>query len=157
MNGYRRAAIAVALFTSVTGSTVAETVTVSAREDAIRERCRFFASVVAAVAAGDTLEVVERDGDWVQVEHRGTRGCINESALRDDRVLFSGLRSDRGGSGASADEVSLAGKGFNATVESEYQRGDVVQDYESVDSVERLSVDLSELRRFLENGDLLLP
>ena len=153
----RRVAVAIALGMCMPHLAVAEVVTVTTRENAIRSACQFFAPVVATVAAGDALEYIDSDGDWVQVAFQGKRGCIHISAVREERIAFGGLTADGGSGSVSDDEVSLAGKGFNPEVEAKYREGAPVADFDAVDEIETLSVAPARHRDFIEGGGLELP
>jgi len=57
-------------------------------------------------------------------------------------------------SGASEDELTLAGKGFNAQVEKEYRQRNSDLDYRAIDRMEGLTVTSAEVQRFLREGNL---
>ena len=61
---------------------------------------------------------------------------------------------ERVGAGASADELALGGKGFNAQVEAEYKAKGKNLDYASVDWMERVQVSPEAMRQFLVKGGL---
>ena len=56
--------------------------------------------------------------------------------------------------GVSGQEIALAGKGFNADVESRYRSTHSRADYASVDRMEAMRVSRDEMIRFLEDGNV---
>jgi hypothetical protein len=142
----------------VTGvvSAHAETVRVTVRESAVRADCRFLAPVRARVYSNDKLAVTAKNGDWYRVTVDGVKGCIHKSAVQSKSYFFSG-DSSSGKGGASEDEVSLAGKGFNPQVESAYRKQNADLDFKAVDTIQKYQVSDDSLKRFIEAGGLTLP
>lgn len=133
----------------------AETIKVTTRENAVRGDCRFFAPVRLKVSLGDQLTVKGRKGDWYLVSAKGVNGCIHKSAVESRSFAASGRRASTGG--ASADEVSLAGKGFNPQVEAGYRKSGKDLNYAAVDQISRLSVSEKSLESFVLQGGLVQP
>jgi len=133
----------------------AETLRVTTRENAVRSDCRFFAPVKLKVALGDQLTVRGRKGDWYLVSARGVNGCIHKSAV-ESRSFAAAGRGARSGS-ASADEVSLAGKGFNPQVEAGYRKSGAGLNYAAVDEITRITVSEKSLESFVLQGGLNQP
>ena len=133
----------------------AETVQVTTRENAVRGDCRFFAPVKLKVSLGDQLTVKGRKGDWYLVSAKGVNGCIHKSAVESRSFASSGRRAATGG--ASADEVSLAGKGFNPQVEAGYRKSGKGLNYAAVDEIARTSVSETSLESFVLQGGLIQP
>lgn len=134
----------------------AETVRVITRENAVRKQCRFFAPVAAKVRYNDPLTLLSRNGDWYTVSFRGVSGCIHKSAVTTGSYSLSGGLGGRGG-GASADEVSLAGKGFNPQVEAVYKGRHPELSFRSVDDVENCQATQEAFQAFLTKGGLTTP
>src|SRR5512133_540516 len=145
----------IALVSMTCMSAAAETVKVTTRENAVRSECRFFAPVKLKVSLGDTLTVKGRKGDWFLVSAKGVNGCIHKSAV----VSRSFAASGRGaaGGGASADEVSLAGKGFNPQVEAGYRKSGKDLNYAAVDEIVKFTVSEKSLESFVLQGGLIQP
>lgn len=133
----------------------AETIKVTTRENAVRSDCRFFAPVKLKVSLGDQLTVKGRKGDWYLVSAKGVNGCIHKSAVESRSFASSGRRASTGG--ASADEVSLAGKGFNPQVEAGYRKSGKGLNYAAVDEISRISVSEKSLETFVQQGGLNQP
>jgi hypothetical protein len=104
---------------------------------------------------GDKLTVTGRKGDWYLVSAKGVNGCIHKSAVEARSFASSGRGAATGGT--SADEVSLAGKGFNPQVESGYRKNNKNLNYAAVDEIARLSVGEKALESFVLQGGLIQP
>jgi hypothetical protein len=133
----------------------AETVQVTTRENAVRGECRFFAPVKLKVSLGDQLTVKGRKGDWYLVSAKGVSGCIHKSAVETRSFAAAGRGAASGGT--SADEVSLAGKGFNPQVEAGYRKSGKGLNYAAVDEISRLQVGEKALDTFVQQGGLIQP
>lgn len=136
-------------------SVAAETIRVTTRENAVRSDCRFFAPVKLKVSLGEQLTVKGRKGDWYLVSAKGVNGCIHKSAVETRSFASAGRGAASGG--ASADEVSLAGKGFNPQVEAGYRKSGKNLNYAAVDEIMRISVSEKSLESFVSQGGLNQP
>ena len=125
--------------------TAGSTLYVAVKSAELRNSPGSFAGVVATISLGDAVTVVETRGNWIQVRAGNQTGWTQSSGLRARRVVSSGP--------ATAAEVSLAGKGFNSQVESEYRREGALN-YAAVDSMEQLSIPGTELLDFINEGRL---
>lgn len=134
----------------------AETAQVITRENAIRSDARFFAPVKTTVRYNDTVTILAKKGDWVQVRFKGTEGYLHKSALKGKSFGLGSLGSSNAGK-ASSDEVALAGKGFNPQVEASYRKGHPEVDFTVVDKVEKTQVTDRELEKFITTGGLNTP
>jgi hypothetical protein len=133
----------------------AETIRVTTRENAVRGECRFFAPVKLKVSLGDLLTVKGRKGDWYLVSAKGVNGCIHKSAVESRSFAKAGRGAASGGT--SADEVSLAGKGFNPQVEAGYRKSNKNLNYAAVDEIVRIQVNEKVLESFVLQGGLIQP
>ena len=113
------------------------------------------APVKLKVSLGDQLTVKGRKGDWYLVSAKGVNGCIHKSAVEARNFASSGRKASTGG--ASADEVSLAGKGFNPQVEAGYRKSDKNLNYAAVDEIVKFTVSEKSLESFVLQGGLILP
>ncbi len=81
----------------------------------------FLGQVVTGVSYGQSVEKLGAQGPWVQVRTaEGKAGWMHESALTAKRIA-AGTGGASARSGASGDELALAGKGFNADVEAQFK------------------------------------
>ncbi|MGE4299175.1 MAG: SH3 domain-containing protein [Desulfovibrionaceae bacterium] len=133
------------------------TTAVQVQESPVRGKPSFLGPVLYTVAYGQPVRVLEQKGAWVRVEAAGKgAGWTHASALAAART---GLRAGERGvaTGASGNELALAGKGFNAQVEAGYrsQHGDA--DYARVTAMEQTRYSEEAMRRFLRDGLLFPP
>lgn len=126
---------------------------VQVREGQLRERPSFLGKVAAQVAYGDRLEVLDARAGWSLVRGDGVEGWIHTSALTEKRVVLKSGDANVA-TGASGEELALAGKGFNAEVEQAYRADNPQADYAWVDRMEAVVIDASEAGAFLAAGDV---
>jgi len=124
------------------------TMYVSVKEITLKSGTGFFASNKGTIKYGDAVTVVRVDGRFVEVKNASNVTGWTATANLSARQVVAGTSST-----ATAREVALAGKGFNAEVESSYRENQNLN-YADVDKVEAITVDETALRRFLEEGRL---
>ncbi|MFI5346761.1 MAG: hypothetical protein ACHQ51_10340 [Elusimicrobiota bacterium] len=130
---------------------VAATITVLVQQTAVRKRPQFFSPSAATAKLGDSFEASGPDGGWYKTD----AGYIHESAVSAKKVHLSGGSTVAGGGSATAEEVTLAGKGFNSQVEKSYGAQNSAANYAAVNAMERRSVPESAILEFLRKGGLL--
>lgn len=122
----------------------------------VRSTPSFLGHVVTTVGYGQSVEIVSSQNPWCQVRTEdGRTGWMHESALTAKRVsLKSGGAV---GTGASGDEMALAGKGFNKDVEAQFKatHGDV--DFIWVDRMAAMKAAAADIARFVKVGGLAQP
>ena len=128
---------------------LAATVTVLVQETTLRKRPQFFAPSAGTARLGQTFESSGLSEGW----HKVSRGYLHQSAVT-TKTVHLGSGSSVGGS-ASAEEVTLAGKGFNAQVEKAYGNKNGDANFSAVNTLERRSVSESDLFDFMRAGALL--
>ncbi len=132
----------------------ASQLTVQVSQSRIRKDAKFWAPSVAAVSAGDQLSEMSRKGDWIKVKNAaGASGWIHSSAVTSKKITL-GSGSKTAGRDVSADEISLAGKGFTEEVEKEYSKANRDLDFSAVDRMVSLTLSDSDLESFLKEGKL---
>jgi hypothetical protein len=130
---------------------LAATITVLVQQTAVRKRPQFYAPSAATAKLGDTFDAEGPTGGWYKVDG----GYVHESAVSTKKVKLSADSTVAGGGGATADEVTLAGKGFNSQVEKSYSAQNSAANFAAVDAMERRSVpDAAEIE-FLRRGGLI--
>jgi len=135
-----------------------ETAKVKVQKASLFEQPSFLSKTVATLQFGDQLEMEEVVKDWAKVKFGRQRGYVHQSALTSTKVdLRTLLFSSSSSSGASQDEVALAGKGFTPEVEKNFGRGHPEMNYALVDEIEGYSVDPNSLRTFIQRGGLKEP
>ena len=137
-----------------TGAWAAKEMSVQVRDGQLRNRASFLGAVTATVAYGDRVTVSQTQAGWCEVATAdGTQGWIHESALTPKKVVLASGTTDAR-TGASGEEVALAGKGFSKEVEAEYKKQNKEIDYTWVDWMGKQKVPGEQLVQFLKQGDL---
>jgi hypothetical protein len=129
------------------------TMSVQVRDGQLRATPSFLGSLVGSVNYGDPVAVLQQQGDWMQVEAKGQKGWIHNSALT-AKTINIGSGGKDAPLKASGKEVVLAGKGFNADVEAQYRKGHQNANYAAVDRMELVTVAPQEMVVFLADGDV---
>lgn len=142
------------IFVLLGSAAVAATVTVLVQETKVRKRPQFYAPAMATARLGDRLDAGGVENGWYAVATNGRDGFIHQSAVTAKRVRLSSADSV-GGSGPSAEEVTLAGKGFNEQVEKSYRSGRGDLNFSDVDAMEQRTISDPALSRFMRDGGLL--
>ncbi len=146
---YMGAVLAMALGAGTTA--FAREMSVQLRNGALKSRPEIFAPVVGQVAYGDRVNVVEGRNGWSRVEFGELSGWLHDSVLT-RKVIVAKTGSADVGRTVSSDELSLAGKGFNAQVEAEFKARNPEADFALVDRVEKMAVDPLEIQKFFDKG-----
>ena len=137
-----------------TGAWAAKEMSEQVRDGQLRNRASFLGTVTGAVAYGDRVTVNQTQAGWCEVATAaGKSGWIHESALTPKRVVLSSGANDAR-TGASGQEVALAGKGFSKEVEASYKSQNRDIDYTWVDWMGQQKVSNDQLVQFLKQGDL---
>ena len=126
---------------------------VQVKKGQLRATPSFLGKIVANLAYGDRVEVLREQGKWIEVRHGRKSGWLHESALTADRIVLSSGRGDVP-TGASSEELALAGKGFNAQVEEEFKTQNKDIDFSWVNRMEKIVISPREMITFLKNGDI---
>lgn len=130
----------------------ADMMSVQVSEGELRARAGFTSPVVTNVVYGDQVEILRDYRGWYQVKTDDRQsGWIHGSALTDKRIVLSS--SGDVATGASSDEVALAGKGFNAEIEAEY-KSQTSLDFSWVDRMQTWGISTEDLISFLDKGEL---
>ncbi len=128
------------------------TMSVQVQNGQLRAQPSFLGATVANVQYGDAVTVLEEQAGWMRVRNaNGKEGWIHNSALSKKRIV---LRADAKDvpTAASADELALAGKGFNSDVEAQFKAENKDVDFTWVDRMEKIKVDPKEIIEFLAQG-----
>ena len=126
------------------------TLYVAVKEATLKSGTGFFASTRGKINYGERVTIIQVSGRFVEVRSSSNSSLTGWTATANlsTRQVVSGTSNT-----ATAREVALAGKGFNAEVESTY-RNQRNLNYADVDRVEAITVNETALRRFLEEGRL---
>lgn len=128
-----------------------EMMSVQVREGQLRAKPSFLGKVYSSVYYGDRLSVLETQGSWVRVQGDEGGGWIHSSALTPKKVVLQSGSEDMD-TGATSDELALAGKGFNDEVEAEYRELHPKADFTWVDRMEKMTVSSRKAVAFLREG-----
>jgi hypothetical protein len=127
---------------------------IQVRTTNLRERPSFLGTTLAEMSYGTKVNLVSRQGPWVQVTGpRGNTGWLHESALA-EKELAMASGSSEAATGASKDEIALAGKGFTAEVEKEYRQQNKDLDFSLVDRMESRKITPEQAAAFLAAGQV---
>jgi uncharacterized protein YgiM (DUF1202 family) len=129
------------------------TMSVQVRDGQLRDTPSFLGTVVGSVSYGDQVDVQQQQSDWMEVNCKGQKGWIHNSALTTKFINMGGAGKDAQMK-ASGKEVALAGKGFNAAVEAQYRKGQQSVNYAAVDRMELIVIAPQEMMAFLDKGDV---
>ena len=168
----------VALLVLLTTVTVhASPVWVAVKKTVIRKEASNLSPIVVRVNYQDELDLLNERGDWWQVSFEDKEGWVHKSALSKSLEQAAGsAQKSSGGSifdalkakpadsrsrqpsnqqrGGDADDITLAGKGFNEDVEGEFKSQGGNVNYDAVDKMEKRDVPDFDFQRFAEQGGL---
>jgi uncharacterized protein YgiM (DUF1202 family) len=133
---------------------IAETLIVKVQTTYVRKEPKFYSSPLATLSAGESVTQISSQEGWLKVRtSKGVEGWIHSNAVQTGKWAIAAMdRSLK--TSATADEVALAGKGFNKQVEDEYRSRNKGMSFGDVDRMLRIKVSPDELRRFLMDGKL---
>jgi uncharacterized protein YgiM (DUF1202 family) len=146
--------IVVSVFVVLVTLLIAETLMVKVQATHLRKEPKFYASTVAVLKAGEVVERISASSGWYQVRTaKGTVGWLHSSAVQTG--TFDLAATDRSlTTKATADEIALAGKGFNQQVEESFKAKHSEADFAAVDRMLKVKVSQNELLEFLKAGRL---
>jgi len=132
---------------------LAETVVVKVQTTYLRKEPTYFSPVVSLLKAGENLTQVAAESGWIKVKTAaGVEGWLHSSAVQKKKWRLAAV--DRSlQARASAEEVALAGKGFNKQVEAEYASRRGVS-FDAVNRMLQIKVTLQEIEQFMKAGRL---
>ena len=106
---------------------------------------------VGSVEYAAAVRVIKEDKSWVYVQlvdDESVEGWLPASALTSKKLKDKGSSAS-----ANADEIALAGKGFNSTIEAVYAE-QYEMNFDIVDYIETLGADQEEAVVFAKEGQL---
>lgn len=144
-------AFLLAVLALAASAAAAATLTIVVKEAAVKKKPQFYASTVGTLKLGDKVASSGQQGAWHQVAVNGQPGWLHQSAFSSKKVKVA---SGEMKGGTTAEEITLAGKGFNQQVEGEYKKKHGKADFAAVDALERTAMPEAEVLRFLSEGGL---
>jgi uncharacterized protein YgiM (DUF1202 family) len=125
---------------------------VQVKSGQVRATPSFLGQLVAPVSYGNRLQVLEQQGDWSKVTAPGGQtGWIHNSALTKKKIVMK-AGDQTAQTGASGEELALAGKGFNSDVEADFKAKNQNIDFSWVDKMEKYKVTPESMQQFLKEG-----
>ncbi len=154
---YRSFIIMLALCSVLLGipGSAAEQMSIQVKQAQLRSQPSFLGKIEVTLLYGDRVTVLEERTDWVLVgvPDSSLQGWVHASALTTKKLKLQAGSTD---SGASSDELVLAGKGFNAQVEEQYKQDNQELDYARIDRMEsEFHVSPEAIGQFLTEGELM--
>ncbi len=130
------------------------TVTVRVLSAKVMENPKFIGKTVAQVSRGAYLTYQSKKNGWYQVQTAsGQTGWIHKSAVLEKKVQLSS-KMGQAGSGASKEEIELAGRGFTKDVEEHYRSEHRDLEFSHVDNIEALQMDPEAVAAFASAGSV---
>lgn len=134
---------------------LAEMMSVQVKQGVVKSTPSFLAASVSRLSYGERVNALFKEGEWFKVEKAAVRGWLHATALS-DRVIVLQNGSSAAATSVSSDEIVLAGKGFNAQVESKYRQDNPNMRFDRVDAMERYTIKPEAEREFASRGLLKL-
>jgi uncharacterized protein YgiM (DUF1202 family) len=133
---------------------LAETLVVRVQSTYVRKEPKFYSSPLATLRAGASVTQISSQAGWLKVRtSTGVEGWIHSNSVHGGKLAIAAMDQSLKTS-ATADELALAGKGFNKQVEDAYKSRNKGVSFTEVDRMLRIKVSPDELRRFLMEGKL---
>lgn len=140
----------ICLFTALASAT---TLSVQVKKGVLKASPSFLAKNLATLGYGERVTKLTQQGEWINISTGKQRGWVHASALTDRKVVLQ-TGATRAETGVSSSEVMLAGKGFNAEVESKYRTHNPAMRFDLVDKMEAFTIPPKNEQRFAERGQL---
>ena len=121
------------------------------RDAVLSDSPSFLGKALETLGSGASIHVMHEEGAWTRVKTGGKQGWLPTSALRAGAVSL-GAGASRATAGASASEVTLAGKGFSQQTEASYRASQSRLDYATVDMMAGFVVPPDDCEQFLRTG-----
>ena len=129
---------------------------VQVKKAQLRSTPSFLGKIVTTISYTKQVDVLEEKGAWMRVivPANGSEGWMHSSALSKKKIVLKAGAEDVS-KAASSDEVALAGKGFNASVEEQFKAENASVNYAVVDRMERTVISQNQMQTFLEQGGVV--
>jgi len=151
----RTPVLAIAILWIAAAGLAAQHAFVQVRDTRLRAGPSYLSAAAATVSYGTRVDVVSERGPWREVATPGgDRGWLHASALGSQEVRMQSGREDVA-AGADADEIALAGKGFNEAVEDAYRQDRRDLDFTWVDRMAAWRVSAEDAAVFLAAGAVI--
>ena len=128
---------------------------VQVKQGDVRATPAFLGKIVSSVRYGDRVDVLEKKDGWMRIgpTAKSSAGWIHSSALTEKQIVLQAGSGDAKVA-ASGGELALAGKGFNAEVESEFKARNRNLDFSIIDRMQAREISQERIAAFLKEGGL---
>ena len=135
------------------GAQAQSAMSVQVKQGAVRSTPSFTGRVLGTLTYGQQVQVSEKKSPWMMVSGGGVSGWMHESSLSKKQIVLSGGTATAQ-TGASSEELALAGKGFNSDVEGQFKAQNREINFAAVDRMERRKTTPEEKAQFLKDGGI---
>jgi hypothetical protein len=132
----------------------AETMHVQIKVAALKNTPSFLGKTIQSLQYGESVTSIQKNGEWFEVKNASKQGWLHSSALTTKEIILSDL-SKNAPENVSSNEVIMAGKGFNAQVESQYRDKNPKLRFDLVDAMEKYQITSDSQHQFVKNGKLI--
>jgi hypothetical protein len=126
---------------------------VGVRVAQVRAQPSFLSPVHGELPYGSRVSVAELGGDWARISGGGITGWLHQTALSRGEIVLNPGAADVQRAVAGT-EVSLAGRGFSASVEQAYRQRGGAANFAAVDRMEARVTGVDAAIRFARDGGL---
>jgi len=128
---------------------------VQVREGAVRDKPTFLGKVLTRLDYGHKVDILEEKAPWARISAADPEfeGWMHISALTTKEIKLKPGVSDAE-TGATGNELALAGKGFDESAEKKYQEDNPTVDFSWVDKMESFVVSQPQIQAFLAEGPM---
>ena len=131
-----------------------EQMSIQVQNAQLRADASYLGRPVTQVAYGTRVTILETRGDWRQVQEPGGKsGWVHLSALSKKAIAMKAGAQDVNAA-ASGEELALAGKGFNSSVEADFKDKNKDVDFTWIDRMEKMKSSVEEITKFLNEGQV---
>jgi len=133
-----------------------KSLSVQVKEGQVRATPSFLGKMIARVVYGDRVNLLQEQGDWKKVSIPGIKiqGWMHLSALTTQRIILKAGQANVQ-TGATREELALAGKGFNEQVEASFRKENKSLDYSWINRMETFRISPEQVQRFIDGGNLV--
>jgi N-acetylmuramoyl-L-alanine amidase CwlA len=135
------------------GVALAERMSVQVQDGQVRASPSFLGAVTARLPYGAAVEAQAEQNGWLPVQTAaGQQGWMHKASLTKKKIVMTA--GGAGATGASSDELALAGKGFNSDVEQQFKKQNPNVNFAAVDRMAKLKIAPQEMQKFLADGSV---
>jgi hypothetical protein len=122
---------------------------VSSKQAELKSSTGVFGETRGVLQMAQQVMVLRINGNWAEVRSAANSSLSGWTAVNN----LSSKRIISSGTGASVNEITMGGKGFNQEVENAYKANGSLN-YADIDRTEAITISQDELYRFVTEGRL---